>query len=197
MTVDASRLLDLSHSQCLKLLAGASVGRVGVTIGALPVILPVNFVLVDEEVVFRTVPGTKLDAATNHAVVAFEADNHAPDGAWGWSVLIQGKASQIIEVSELAVAKAAPLRAWAFQGGVASRFVRIRNAFMSGRGFGATVRAMAPPDGPRPPALGLGARVRVEEDAPGAAVTVEGNDRLSAAQRRQQVAADHSIRCQR
>lgn len=64
----------LSPNDCLNLLATVSVGRVGVTIDALPVVLPVNFSLLDRAVVFRTVPGTKLDAATAGMGVVFEAD---------------------------------------------------------------------------------------------------------------------------
>lgn len=53
----------LTRAQCLELIATVPVGRIGVSIRALPVILPVNFVLVGENIVFRTIPGTKLDAA--------------------------------------------------------------------------------------------------------------------------------------
>jgi nitroimidazol reductase NimA-like FMN-containing flavoprotein (pyridoxamine 5'-phosphate oxidase superfamily) len=72
------------------LLVTAPVGRIAVTIGALPAILPVNFALVGAHIVIRTVPGTKLDAAIRRAIVAFEVDSYAADGSSGWSVLIQG-----------------------------------------------------------------------------------------------------------
>lgn len=82
-----TKLELLSRAQCLELMGTEAVGRIGVSIGALPVVLPVNYILVTEDVVFRTIPGTKLDAAARHAVVAFEVDKYAPDGSCGWSVL--------------------------------------------------------------------------------------------------------------
>jgi hypothetical protein len=39
-----------------------------------PVILPVNYVVDGDAPVFRTDPGTKLDAAAEGAAVAFEGD---------------------------------------------------------------------------------------------------------------------------
>jgi nitroimidazol reductase NimA-like FMN-containing flavoprotein (pyridoxamine 5'-phosphate oxidase superfamily) len=63
-------LLPLSREGGLKLLPTQSVGRIGITVQA----LPVNFGLLGEAVVFRTIPGTNLDAATSTAVVAFVCD---------------------------------------------------------------------------------------------------------------------------
>lgn len=83
----------------------------------------------------RTVPGTKLDAATRRAVVAFEVDGYAADGLSGWSVLVQGVCSEITDPGERAVVAGSPLRAWAFDEGVAERLVRIEASFVSGRRF--------------------------------------------------------------
>ena len=142
MPVDAATPTDLSRSQCLGLLSTVKVGRVGVSIGALPVILPVNFLVLRENIVFRTVPGTKLDAATAHTVVAFEADAYAADGSWGWSVLIQGVASEITAAPEYEGMRVALLRAWAFRDGLANRTVSIDPKFISGKGFGPVVKAL-------------------------------------------------------
>lgn len=126
----------LERDECLRLLATAPVGRIGVTIGALPAILPVNFALVGSHVVVRTVPGTKLDAAMRHAVVAFEADGYALDGSSGWSVLVRGHCSEVTDPAERAALSASPPRPWAFAEGVADRFLRIDLSFVSGRRFG-------------------------------------------------------------
>jgi nitroimidazol reductase NimA-like FMN-containing flavoprotein (pyridoxamine 5'-phosphate oxidase superfamily) len=77
---DRVRLETLDRGECLRLMATVPVGRIGVSIGALPAILPVNLALVGASIVIRTVPGTKLDAATRRPVVAFEVDSYAPDG---------------------------------------------------------------------------------------------------------------------
>lgn len=132
---DRVALETLDRDECLRLLASVPVGRVGVTIDALPAVLPVNFVVVGPHIVFRTVPGTKLDAAATHAVVAFEVDSYAPDGSWGWSVMVQGFCSEVKGAAERAALAASPLRAWAFGDGVADRFIRVEVSFVSGRRF--------------------------------------------------------------
>jgi uncharacterized protein len=130
------RLQTLDRAECLDLMATVPVGRIGLSIRALPAILPVNFAMVGSSIVIRTVVGTKLDAATRRAVVAFEVDSYAPDGSSGWSVLVQGPCSEITEPEELAALREIPLRAWAFEDGMASRFIRIETSFVNGRRFG-------------------------------------------------------------
>ena len=98
---------ELGPDQCLDLLASRRVGRVGISIGALPVILPVNYAVFDHGVLFRTAAGTKLDAAVRGIVVAFEADAYDPDGRAGWSVLLVGKASEVSDPVKLERAEAA------------------------------------------------------------------------------------------
>ena|SRR5438445_9528567 len=124
----------MSPLECVSLLGRVPVGRVGVSIGALPVVLPVNFALFDRSVVFRTVPGTKLDAAVAGAVVAFEADGYDRTGGAGWSVLVQGVASEVTDTAELSALRALPLEAWGVDGD-ADRFVRVAMTLISGRRF--------------------------------------------------------------
>ena len=124
---------ELSSPECLRLLGSVSVGRVGVTIDALPAVLPVNFVVSDGSVVFRTVPGTKLDAATRGAVVAFEADAYGTsEDPGGWSVLVRGVAQEVSDPAELAAARSLPLESWAFDG-TADRFIRVEPTVVTGR----------------------------------------------------------------
>lgn len=82
----------LSEEECLRLLGTQTVGRVGVSMGALPAIFPVNFRLLDGAIVFRTGEGSKLSAAARGSVVAFEVDEHDPELRSGWSVLVVGEA---------------------------------------------------------------------------------------------------------
>jgi nitroimidazol reductase NimA-like FMN-containing flavoprotein (pyridoxamine 5'-phosphate oxidase superfamily) len=121
----------LPRDECLRLLASAHIGRVAVNVGALPAVLPVNFTMIDDDVVFRTCPGAKLDAAVAGNVVAFEADDVDPLYHTGWSVMIQGIANEVVDPGQLAEAKRAPLQAWADHG--RARFVRIESAIVSGR----------------------------------------------------------------
>lgn len=102
-----------------------------VTDKALPAAFPVNFALLDEDVVFMTREGSKLEVARAEEVVAFQADEIDPLAETGWSVLIQGWATQITDPDELARARALRLRPWATGEGL--QFVRIRSEVMSGR----------------------------------------------------------------
>ena len=124
----------LSREECLRLLASVSVGRIGLSVAALPVVLPVNFALLDGNVVFRTVEGTKFHAAALGAVVAFEADDYDPSGTRGWSVLIQGVSNVVTDPSELMRVRQLTLHPWAVDGS-ADRIVRIIASLLSGRRF--------------------------------------------------------------
>ena len=57
-------LEEIGEHECRELLAQAAVGRLGLSADSLPVILPVNFVVDGDSVVFRTGAGLKLSAAT-------------------------------------------------------------------------------------------------------------------------------------
>jgi nitroimidazol reductase NimA-like FMN-containing flavoprotein (pyridoxamine 5'-phosphate oxidase superfamily) len=121
----------LEEEECLALLASSQVGRVGVSIGSLPAIFPVNFALVDGAVVFRTSDGTKLAAATEHAVVAFEVDHVEPESRGGWSVLALGVASVVADPAQEAALREVTLDPWA--GGGRDHYVRIPIEMVSGR----------------------------------------------------------------
>src|SRR4051794_23790590 len=94
MHLDDDQMEVLSRAECLELLRTVPVGRLGLTSGALPVIVPVNFKVSDEDdvIVFRTGDGERLRAALDRAVVAFQADNYDEQTKTAWSVLIQGLA---------------------------------------------------------------------------------------------------------
>jgi len=126
----------LDRERCLELIGTRTIGRLGVSIEALPAILPVRFAMLDDRIVVRTVPGTKLDAAIAQAVVAFEVDEHDVEGTWGWSVLVRGRGMEITEPQELARAEALPLRVWAIRDRVADRFLSIDTSLVTGRRFG-------------------------------------------------------------
>ncbi len=85
----------LTRDECLALLAVNSVGRIAV-IGDddLPFVVPVNYRLSADTVVFRTDAGTKLDALQRHAV-AFQIDAIDPLTRSGWSVLVRGTAHEV------------------------------------------------------------------------------------------------------
>jgi nitroimidazol reductase NimA-like FMN-containing flavoprotein (pyridoxamine 5'-phosphate oxidase superfamily) len=114
--LDRNGLEVLDRTECLRLLATATLGRIGISSGALPVILPINFRLVGDRIVFRTTSGTKLDAATRGSVVAFEVDAMDPFEHTGWSVMVTGVARQITEPSELDGVRPQHVARWAPSG---------------------------------------------------------------------------------
>jgi nitroimidazol reductase NimA-like FMN-containing flavoprotein (pyridoxamine 5'-phosphate oxidase superfamily) len=99
---EGGELVELTRTECLRLLAGGVIGRIICTDGALPTAQPVNYVLDGEEIIFRTANGSKLAAATRNAVVAFQLDQFDTTTRTGWSVLGIGEAYEVIDPSRLA-----------------------------------------------------------------------------------------------
>lgn len=131
MQLDRNGLDVLSRKECLDLLRTSRVGRVVVSDRALPAAFPVNFALLDDDVVFLTRAGSKLEAAEGEQVVAFEVDDIDPVLHSGWSVLVQGLARVIVDPDDLARAWALPLEPWVPGGQM--QVVRIGAELVSGR----------------------------------------------------------------
>ena len=81
----------LSERECWELLATASVGRLALSVRALPVILPVQYYLDGRRLAVclghRGLPERSLD----ETVIAFAADSIDPVTRSGWSVQVQGR----------------------------------------------------------------------------------------------------------
>lgn len=111
MDLDRHGLAILSRSECLEILGQHTFGRVAITSGALPSVLPVHYRIVDDQVMFRTGRGTKLDAGTRNEVVAFEIDDMDPVAHSGWSVVVTGVARVLGDEEKAALD--VPLARWA------------------------------------------------------------------------------------
>lgn len=87
----------LPRSECLRLLGTQVIGRVAVAeYGGAPLVVPVNFLLDEERIHFRTDYGTKFRLMVlAEAPVSFEVDHIEPGKRAGWSVLVQGRASEV------------------------------------------------------------------------------------------------------
>ena len=110
--LDRNGLEMLDREECLRLLGEVQVGRVGVATEAMPVVLPVNFVLDGERIVFSSAPGTKLYVAATGAQVAFEADEFDAGSRRGWSVCITGPATVVQDEGEAERLRGLPLDSW-------------------------------------------------------------------------------------
>ena len=79
----------LSDDECWALLTGAVIGRLAYAVGDEVEIYPVNFLVRDRTVFFRTAPGSKLEAIGSRPKVAFEVDE--VHGVFDWkSVVVHG-----------------------------------------------------------------------------------------------------------
>jgi uncharacterized protein len=121
----------LTEADARTLLAEGEVGRVGLTLGAMPAIFPVNYAVIDGDIVFRTAPGSKLAAASDHTVVAFEVDDYERENRSGWSVLVVGRSEIVCALDVAFKASEAGLEPWAE--GPRTSIVRIHPEFVSGR----------------------------------------------------------------
>jgi len=81
----------ISEQTCWELLATASVGRLALSVRALPVILPVQYYLDGRRLTVclghRQIPERSL----NDVIIAFAADVIDPVTRSGWSVQVQGR----------------------------------------------------------------------------------------------------------
>ncbi|WP_073951331.1 pyridoxamine 5'-phosphate oxidase family protein [Streptomyces kebangsaanensis] len=125
------RLLELDEDECRALLSTHGVGRVALTTEDGPVVYPVNYDVVDGDLVFRTAP----DAAPAEAVdaeVAFEVDRVDEAMSQGWSVLALGRAEAVTDPEEVRrLQERAYSSPWA--GGRRTLWVRIRPTRLTGR----------------------------------------------------------------
>lgn len=141
MQLEIDGLEILSDDECLARLASTKIGRVAVSVGALPAVLPVNYGMLGDLIVFFTGPGTKLRFAMSNAVVAFEVDDFDDRTESGWSVMCIGRAFEVTDPGILAAARRKGIRPWA--DGDRSHLVALQSDFLSGR----RIRRHPGPDG--------------------------------------------------
>lgn len=116
----------------MALLARARFGRVGVSVDALPAILPVTITLLDDAVVFRTVPGTKLAYAAAGAILAVEADHYDAELGDGWSVLVRGVSSELTGDGAITRARELLAHSW-IDGDTPEHYVQVSCDLVTGR----------------------------------------------------------------
>lgn len=119
-------LTEIGREECLALLAAGCVGRFAVAVvDDGPLVVPVNYVMDGEAVVFRTAAGQKLAQLRRRA--SFQVDGFDHPAETGWSVLLRGFAYEATswEVAHL------QLVPWA--AGAKDRWVRIVPTSITGR----------------------------------------------------------------
>ncbi|WP_018658580.1 pyridoxamine 5'-phosphate oxidase family protein [Actinomadura flavalba] len=102
---------ELDRAECLRLVSPGGVGRVAFDDGEGPAVLPVNYVVDGERIIFRTGLGGRIDFSLTSVLrgarvrVAFEVDSIDFDAREGWSVMLRGGAYHLgaDEIAELPV----------------------------------------------------------------------------------------------
>ena len=80
----------MTAEQCRRLLASTHIGRIALTVGALPVVLPVQYALDADHLLVRTPGHHDVGRGVDGQVVGFEADQLDLDHGAGWCVSVTG-----------------------------------------------------------------------------------------------------------
>ncbi len=122
-------LLRLSPQACLDLLGSRTTGRLAyVARAGVPDIAPVNYVMAGSDLLIRSAPGPKLQAAERRERVAFEVDDIDEQTQHGWSVVVAGVAEPLTPEQAAQLPQPVP---WA--NGSRRHTLRIRPTRIDGR----------------------------------------------------------------
>ncbi len=94
-------MTELSHDECRDLLRAGVVGRVAVCTPHGPRIVPVNYSVVDDAVVFRTSAYGLVAGHDWTSPMAFETDHVDYADQRGWSVVAVGRGERVDDAAEL------------------------------------------------------------------------------------------------
>jgi len=123
---------ELTQGECEQLISGGAVGRIAVCAPDGPHVVPVNYVVLDSSLVFRTSPYSDIGTYARDAQVAFEVDHIDAERETGWSVQARGRAAAVTSHEEITDIRAAwPSGPWAE--GVRNVYLRLRWTQLSGR----------------------------------------------------------------
>ncbi|OFO14106.1 pyridoxamine 5-phosphate oxidase [Corynebacterium sp. HMSC22B11] len=100
----------LKEDEALELMGDQQLGRLVVRIKDDFDIYPLNYVVNEGKIYFRTAEGSKLFTVSINDRVLFEADDHTEDKAW--SVIVKGRARILERTDEIQQADELPLKPW-------------------------------------------------------------------------------------
>jgi nitroimidazol reductase NimA-like FMN-containing flavoprotein (pyridoxamine 5'-phosphate oxidase superfamily) len=123
-------LEQLDERECRTLLAPGGVGRFVFTTGRGPVAVPVNYRMMEGDVVFRTAENTSLTSVSEAEPVSFEVDRIDDAMSEGWSVLVTGRVRRVSR-DELRQLETLSVEPWA--GGERTVYLRLEPHEVTGR----------------------------------------------------------------
>jgi nitroimidazol reductase NimA-like FMN-containing flavoprotein (pyridoxamine 5'-phosphate oxidase superfamily) len=110
-----ARMVELGATESWELLGDHGVGRVALAGGDGPVVLPLNYQVLDGEVMFSTTEHSALALAAG-TEIAFEADHIDEAFSRGWSVLLVGPVRAVPDEDAARLREAAYSAPWAGEG---------------------------------------------------------------------------------
>ena len=132
-----TRLEIIDRDECLSLLRADVVGRLGLLSHGVPMVVPVNYAMDDEAVVFRTATGSKL-AAAGRAEACFEIDGFDRPARTGWSVLVTGRLEEVTSSQSALLERLRTLGVAPWAEGEHDHVMRLVPMRITGRRVGAT-----------------------------------------------------------
>jgi hypothetical protein len=124
-------LEELDPAECAALIAPGGVGRAVFVSDRGPVARPVNYRMLDADIVFRAEADSTLVPPAGGDQAAFEVDHLDEALTEGWSVLVTGRREVITDPEQAEAARALGIVPWA--GGKRDTYVRIVPGQMTGR----------------------------------------------------------------
>ncbi|WP_061298298.1 pyridoxamine 5'-phosphate oxidase family protein [Herbidospora cretacea] len=130
----STTLEELDEKECLRLIEQGGIGRVAFGEATGLTVFPVNYRLIDGQVVFRIRKGGTMDQGISSGIddlevkIAFQVDHIDERNRDGWTVLIQGPAHHV-SGSELSAG--ADVDSWA--GSDRDHYIRIAPQRVTGR----------------------------------------------------------------
>ncbi len=126
---------EIPEEECRALLRAGSVARAAVSTPVGPHIVPVNYAVVGDSIVFRTSPYSVLGSHARGAIVAIEIDRFDYEHQRGWSVVARGRADQVTKAEDRNEIR----RVWepvAWAAGERNLYIRVPWSELTGRRLG-------------------------------------------------------------
>lgn len=122
---------ELEPAECFRLLAGSTLGRLAVDGESGVDVFPVNYLVHENSIYFRSGPGTKMIRLTGAPHVAFEVDGQEHDLTW--SVVVKGVAHRLDSDEEIRASGIA--EGHSTHPSEKLNYIRVRPQQVSGRRF--------------------------------------------------------------
>ena len=134
-TAAAHRSEDLTETECWALLAGNGTGRVAYEDNGRVLVFPVNYVVHEQAVYFRTARDGVLGGGLDFRNASFQIDDHDSTRMDGWSVLLSGRAEAVQDPGLLSTLWGRRMdEPWG--GGARDMFIGIEPSVLTGRRVG-------------------------------------------------------------